>query len=119
MHRHFTVPMVAPDYAPFVSHVDGSVINSRSAQREHMARHNLMLHDDVAADLPAKRRAVLEAGFAGLKDDINEAMIMVEQGYKPETAVAIVTEGASADFSEGIDVLTSLPNKESEQILGV
>jgi hypothetical protein len=103
MHRHYTPPMLAPDYQPFVSHVDGSVINSRSAHREHMARHNLVLHDDVAADLPAKRRAVIEAGFADIKDDVHEAIMKVEQGYKPEVAVATVTE------SDGIDVVESLP----------
>lgn len=116
MHRHYTVPMVAPDYAPFVSHVDGTVINSRSAQREHMARHGLMLHDDVAADLPSKRRAVVEAGFATLRDDINEALVKAEQGYRPETDTAVI---AGDDWSEsGIDVTTSLPDKEIVQELG-
>jgi hypothetical protein len=118
MNRHYTVPMVTPDYAPFVSHVDGSVINSRSAQREHMARHNLMLHDDVAADLPSKRRAVVEAGFASLKTDVNEAITMVEQGYKPQTEVAVVSGDSRADWESGIDVTTSLPEKEIVQSLG-
>lgn len=119
MDRVFTVPMVAPDYVPFVSHVDGSVINSRSSHREHMARHGLMLHDDVQADLPAKRKAVTEAHFATLKEDIHEAVAMVQQGYKPEQAVAKVTGDAPADWSEsGIDVTSSLPDKEIVQSLG-
>lgn len=118
MDRVFTVPMVAPDYAPFISHLDGSVINSRSAQREHMLRHNVVLYDEVASDLPAKRAAVTAAHFADLKDDINEVITMVEQGYKPRPDEAIVTAESVADISEsGIDFTSNLPQKEIVQTL--
>lgn len=118
MNRVFTVPMVAPDYAPFISHLDGTVINSRSAQREHMLRHNVQLFDDVASDLPAKRAAVTAEHFAGLKDHINEAITMVEQGYVPRPDEAIVAAESVAEISEsGIDFTSNLPQKEIVQTL--
>lgn len=117
MHRVFTVPMVAPDYQPFVSHVDGTVINSRSAQREHMARHNLQLYDDVASDLPARRAAIQEAADKERVQDMVEAAQMVEAGYKPAPLATAVVK-SDQDWSEsGIDVIHDLPKKENVQLL--
>lgn len=41
-------PMVAGDYAPFVSPVDGTVISGRAAFREHCLRHNVTPMADLA-----------------------------------------------------------------------
>jgi hypothetical protein len=120
MDRVFTVPMVAPDYQPFVSHVDGSVINSRSEHREHMLKHNLVMLDEVMPDIPRNRKATTEAGFATLKDDIFEAAQQVEQGYKPTRAEAKVEGDTPEEWIEnGIDMVSSLPPEELVQVAGV
>lgn len=100
MLRVFTVPMIQIDYqVPFVSHIDGTVISSKSQQREHMIKHGVVLYDEFAADLPSKKAAVLEQAFAGLKDEINEAITKVEQGYEPARSMA------TEDVQGGIDVV--------------
>jgi len=79
--------MMAADYEPFVSQVDGSVISSRSQQKEHMARHGVVLYDDIASELPVKRQAVMEAHFNSLREDAREAIAKVDQGYVPRIEV--------------------------------
>lgn len=102
--RVFTVPMVAPDYqSSFVSHIDGTVISSRSQQREHMAKHGVVLYDEIAPDLPRMRASCIEAQFADLKDDINVAIDKVVQGYVPPQQMV---DGSVEDI-EGIDVLAT------------
>lgn len=89
MRRVFTVPMIAPDYQqPFVSHLDGSVISSRSEQHEHMKKHGVVLYDDIASDIPRRKEEVLKAALSGIKDDAAEAFLKVEQGYKPQIGMA-------------------------------
>lgn len=117
--RVFTVPMVAPDYQPFISHVDGTVINSRSEHREHMLRHNLVMLDEVLPDVARNKKATHEAGFATLKDDIFEAAQMVEQGYKPDRAEAKVEGNTPEEWIEnGIDMVSSLPPEEQVLVGG-
>ncbi len=117
MQRVFTVPMVQTDYqAPFVSHIDGEVISSKSQQREHMAKHGVVLYDDFAADLPSKRAAVLEAGFAGLKDEINEAITMVEQGFVPPRAQATEDEVGGIDVVNVNDLPKELKNEATVEV---
>lgn len=100
--RVFTVPMVAPDLqSPFKSHIDGSMISSRAEQKEHMARHGVVLYDDIAPDLPRKRAEAVAAQFADVKEDINEAINKVVQGYEP---AQLTVDGSVEDISR-IDVL--------------
>ena len=112
MQRVFTVPMMAADYqTPFVSHIDGTVINSRSQQREHMARHGVVLYDDFVSELPAKRAAVQAEAVKDIKSDIDEAITKVVQGYVPEHMAA--TEDVN-----GIDVLQThaLPKELKSEV---
>lgn len=39
MHRVICAPMVCGDIEPYISQIDGSVINSRSRHREHLRDH--------------------------------------------------------------------------------
>jgi hypothetical protein len=41
-------PAIRDDIAPFVSPIDGSVINSQSALREHMGKHGVVHTHEVA-----------------------------------------------------------------------
>lgn len=100
MDRVFTVPMMQTDYEPFVSPIDGTVINSRSAHRNHMKQHGVVLYDDIVSELPARRAAIEAARVADIKDDVNEAITKVAQGYKPERAMV-------TDDAHGIDVLNT------------
>lgn len=116
MRRVFTVPMVAPDLSsPFVSHIDGSVISSRAEQKEHMARHGVVLYDEIAPDLPRKRAEVISAQFTDLKSDINESINKVLQGYEPKQQMV----DGSADDVDGIDVLKTdaLPKELKNDVL--
>jgi len=93
MRRVLTVPLIAPDYQqPFKSHLDGSIINSRSQQAEHMKKHGVVLYDDIASEIPRRKEEVLKSALAGIKGDIVEAFCKVDQGYKPH----IGTAGGSA-----------------------
>lgn len=111
MQRVYTVPMVAADYQPFVSHIDGTVINSRSQQREHMARHGVVLYDDFASELPAKRAAVEAAAIKDIKSDIHEAITKVVDGYVPDQSMA-------GEDKTGIDVLQTraLPKELKSEV---
>lgn len=40
-------PAVRDDIAPFVSPIDGSMINSQSALRDHMGQHGVVHYDEV------------------------------------------------------------------------
>lgn len=111
MNRVFTVPMMAADYQPFVSHIDGSIINSRSEQKEHMARHGVVLYDDFVSELPRKRAAVAAEAVAEIKQDIHDAMTKVGQGYEPIQTMA-------GEDGTGIDVLNThaLPKELKSEV---
>lgn len=40
MHRVLSAPMVADDIKPYISQINGQVINSRSQHRKHLREHN-------------------------------------------------------------------------------
>ncbi len=44
------------DFEPFVSHVDGTVIDSRKKLREHNARHGVVSHAELGNEGEAARR---------------------------------------------------------------
>lgn len=87
MERYFTVPMTSMDIAPwagFVSPIDGSAITSRSERNEHMARHGVVMYDEIAPDIERNRKARLAEAQADLKKEVIVAAQRVEQGYVPK-----------------------------------
>jgi hypothetical protein len=51
MERYFTVPLVTfdtPPWAAYKSPIDNSVITSKAERNEHMAKHGVVLYDDIA-----------------------------------------------------------------------
>jgi hypothetical protein len=107
MARVFTVPMIAPDMPAFVSHVDGTVINSRSEHREYLKRTGMVMYDEIAPDLPRRRQETIDAGFKDLKDDVAEAVLKLEQGYKPRQEVkaeVLDAETLDVDVRGGLEV---------------
>jgi hypothetical protein len=49
-------PYVRDDISPFVSPIDGSVVSSQSALRDHMGRHGVVHYDEVKNQGPKKDR---------------------------------------------------------------
>jgi putative FmdB family regulatory protein len=85
MVRVITAPMVVPDYQPFQSHIDGTIINSRSAQREYMARNGLVVYDDaLASNVVTKKQEIAKQAVADIKQDLVESLHKVDAGYKPQ-----------------------------------
>jgi hypothetical protein len=78
-------------FEPFKSPVDGTVISTERALRDHNARNNVVnIHDGY----PEER--VIKGDYMGpppkpdkkdISKDIYEAARMLEQGYKPEIGV--------------------------------
>lgn len=83
MTRHFTPVMVAGDIVPYKSMIDGTVVNSRSAERHHMQKHGVVHTDEIMPDVVRNKKRMQESFKAGLKDDIADAILRVEQGQKP------------------------------------
>lgn len=86
MERYLTKPLVTFDTAPWASYkspIDGSVITSRREQNEHMARHGVVLLDDIKPDIERNRKHLEKTRAAQLKNDVIEAVKKVEAGYKP------------------------------------
>ena len=85
MVRLITLPMIKTDeIVPFMSTLDGSMITSKSQQREHMAKHGVVLFDDIAPEIEQKRVAREKAAVADIKDDIIASCHMLEAGHKPQ-----------------------------------
>jgi hypothetical protein len=84
MVRVITLPMIKTDeITPFASTIDGTMITSKSQQREHMDKHGVVLFDDIAPDIENKRKAREKAAVADIKDDIVDSLHMLEAGHKP------------------------------------
>lgn len=104
MDRVFTVPMVSPDTLwnnGFRSHVDGSVITSRTKLREHNARNGVVYYDDVASDIPKRRAEAAKKATADIKADLVESLHKVDAGYKPRVEVA-GGDATNVDVLEGV-----------------
>lgn len=84
MVRVITVPMIATDIqVPFQSTIDGTIISSKSQQREHMVKHGVVPFDDMASDFTRNKKAIQVAAVSGLKEAVIEAVGRVEAGEKP------------------------------------
>jgi hypothetical protein len=87
MGRKMTLPMVSfdiPNWGSFQSTIDGTVIDSKSKQREHMAKHGVVLYDDIAPDIERNKKRIQATAVADIKQDLIEATHRVEAGYKPQ-----------------------------------
>lgn len=84
MARHFTPIMVAVDIAPYRSMIDGCTINSKSAERYHMQKHGVVHTDEIMPDVIRNKKRMLESFQKGVKADIADAILRVEQGQKPD-----------------------------------
>lgn len=66
--NQYGAPMVMTDIAPYVSQIDGSVIESRSKHRAHLKQHGCFeIGNETKYLTPAKMKAP-----GGLKEDIIE-----------------------------------------------
>jgi hypothetical protein len=86
MERRLTAPMVTFDTAPwasYVSPIDGSVITSRRERNEHMAKHGVVMYDEIKPDIERNAQLRRQAAFADIKEDLIAATNRVESGYKP------------------------------------
>lgn len=83
MQRHFTPIMVAVDIAPYRSMIDGTIVNSKSAERYHMQKHGVVHTDEIMPDVQRNKKRMLESFKADVKADIVDAILRVEQGQKP------------------------------------
>lgn len=92
MRRVFTPLLMSMDFEPFVSTIDGTIINSRSDRREHMSRHGVVPFDDIAPDITRNKKYMQDSFKKDVKSDILEAVHKVESGYNPriENEVAII-----------------------------
>jgi hypothetical protein len=99
MERYFTPPMVTFDVAPWAAYkspIDNSVITSKAERNEHMAKHGVVLYDDIAPDIERNRKRIQAEMTADIKSDMVEAIHMVEAGHKPQVVDTIVPVEAEA-----------------------
>lgn len=85
--RFLTAPLVSFDTAPWAAYqspIDGTVIDSRSKRNEHMARHGVVMFDEIEPDIDRNRRRIVEDTSRGLKEEVIAATQMVESGHKPK-----------------------------------
>jgi len=86
----FTAPkgFVKGKFEAFRSVVDGSIISSQRSMDEHNKRNNVVCvadgYDDAAVKAGNFGRKEAKLDKKELASDIQEAIHMVEQGYKPE-----------------------------------
>lgn len=86
MERYLTKPLITFDTAPWESYrspIDGTVITSRKERNEHMARHGVVMADEIAPDVERNRKRIEAERQASIKSDIVEAVQKVEAGHKP------------------------------------
>lgn len=87
MERRITAPMLALDIAPWAAYqspIDGEIIDSKSKRNEHMARHGVVMFDEIAPDIERNKARMAQAAVADLKDDLVAAVHKVEAGHKPQ-----------------------------------
>src|SRR5688572_29490547 len=61
MERYFTVPLVTFDVAPWAAYqspIDGDFITSKAERNEHMAKHGVVLYEDIAPDIERNRKRI-------------------------------------------------------------
>ena len=97
MERKITLVLAAVDrQQAYVSPLDGSVIDSREKERQHMSKHGVVHFDEIAPDFERNKKRRLAETKVSLKQDLIESVHKVEAGYRPqvETVDHIVPEAA-------------------------
>ena len=96
----FSAPLgyVKGDFKPFVSPVDGSVINSQNKLKEHNVRNNVVsLNEGYSEEKVLKGDIAPKQEEVTSKDEVVEALAKVKQGYKP-TCEEAEHDGRSTGF---------------------
>ncbi len=86
MERYLTKTMVSFDTAPwgaYQSPIDGQVIDSRAKRNEHMAKHGVVMYDDIKPDVERNRKTIEEQVAVERRNDIIESVQQVQAGYVP------------------------------------
>lgn len=86
MERYLTKPLVTFDTQPWDSYrspIDGTPITSRKERNEHMARHGVVMLDDIKPDIERNRKRIEHERVASIKSDVVDALHKVEAGHKP------------------------------------
>jgi hypothetical protein len=65
-------PAVRDDITPFVSPIDGTVVASRSALREHMGKHDVVPFDEVKGNAPVADRYAAERERRAFREQLWE-----------------------------------------------
>jgi putative FmdB family regulatory protein len=87
MDRRITAPLVSFDTAPWAAYqspIDGEIIDSRTKRNEHMAKHGVVMYDEIQPDIARNRKRIEDELKTDLKDSIIQATHMVESGHKPK-----------------------------------
>lgn len=84
MDRKITPVLMSTDVqAPYVSPIDGTVISSKSAERDHMIKHGVARFDEVMPDVERAKKRIAHEQAVERKSDLIEAVHRVEAGHKP------------------------------------
>lgn len=91
MERYLTPTLVSFDTAPWAAYqspIDGEVIDSRAKRNEHMAKHGVVMFDDIKPDVERNKKRIQQEQKAQLRADIVEGIQMAEAGaiVKPQVA---------------------------------
>lgn len=91
MERYLTPPMMNIDIAPWASYkspIDGQVIDSRAKRHEHMAKHGVVMFDEIKPDIERAQRRIVAEQAAERRSDIVDSIHMANAGQiiKPEVA---------------------------------
>lgn len=101
MERYLTPVMTNMDTAPwdaYKSPIDGTVIDSRAKRNEHMAKHDVVMFDEVKPDVERARKRIAKEQATERRTDIIESVKMAQAGHKPRLEVA---DQAVHQFLEG------------------
>lgn len=91
MERMLTPVMTNMDVAPwgaYKSPIDGEVIDSRAKRNEHMAKHGVVMYDEIKPDIERNRKAIAKQAAIQRREDIIEAVKQTSAGHKPVLEVA-------------------------------
>ena len=101
MERYLTPVMTNMDTAPwdaYKSPIDGTVIDSRAKRNEHMAKHDVVMFDEIKPDVERARKRIAKEQEVERRNDIIESVQQVYAGHKPQLEVA---DQAVHQFLEG------------------
>lgn len=95
MERMLTPILTNMDTAPWAAYkspIDGSVIDSRAKRNEHMAKHGVVLYDEIKSDFERNRKRIAKESEIERRTDIVEGVKKAQAGYKPQVEVATKAE---------------------------